>query len=266
MELSLLLTLDATKETPLHRQIYQQIRAAILTGHLKSQTPLPASRQLAKALNVSRTTVVQSYDQLISEGYLQTKRGAGTFVCSQIPDGLISASQTVAIAPAPNLVAASLSTQADFPQTTSEFLKPLEKLSAYGARLANTADYDAGVDCPLSFRYGLPDLSLFPVDQWRRLLNRLATTSQQWMGYGAEPMGHVGLRQEISQYIREVRAVRCRPEQILITGGTQQALSLAVQILMDAGESIAVEDPGYLSAKRIFRARGATVVPVPVDG
>ena len=260
MELSLLLTLSASDNRPLHRQIYQQVRDAILTGHLKPQTRLPASRQLAKTLNVSRTTVVQGYDQLISEGYLQTRPGAGTFVCSQIPDGLIFASRVAANVP----VAAPLSANASV-QTASQCSDPCERLSAYGTRLATIADYDPGADCALSFRYGLPDLSLFPVRQWRRLLNRQATASYQWMGYGSEPMGHVGLRQEISQYISEVRAVRCQPEQILITGGAQQALSLIVEVLMDVGGAIAVEDPGYLSAKRIFSTRGATVVPVPVD-
>lgn len=267
MELSLLLTLCASDQMPLHRQLYQQIRDAILTGNLKSQMRLPASRQLAKTLNVSRTTVVQSYDQLISEGYLQTKPGAGTFVCSQIPDGLIFTSQTTANVPVADRLDADPSDllAASSVQTASGLSNSLERLSAYGTRLITIADYDSGADSPLSFRYGLPDLSLFPVRQWRRLLNRQATKNQQWMGYSAEPMGPVGLRREISQYISEVRAVRCQPEQILMTGGTQQALSLMVQILMDVGEAIAVEDPGYLSAKLIFSAGGATVVPVPVD-
>ncbi|PZO12875.1 MAG: PLP-dependent aminotransferase family protein [Leptolyngbya foveolarum] len=267
MELSLLLTLCASDPMPLHRQLYQQIRDAILTGNLKPQMRLPASRQLAKTLNVSRTTVVQSYDQLISEGYLQTKPGAGTFVCSQIPDGLIFTSQTTANVPVADRLDADPSDlfAVSSAQTASGLSNPLERLSAYGTRLTTIADYDSGADSPLSFRYGLPDLSLFPVRQWRRLLNRQATKNQQWMGYNVEPMGHVGLRREISQYISEIRAVRCQPEQILMTGGTQQALSLMVQILMDVGEVIAVEDPGYLSAKRIFSAGGATVVPVPVD-
>ncbi len=261
MELSLLLTLSPLAEMPLHRQLYQQIRDAILAGKLKPQMRLPASRQLAKTLSISRTTVVQGYDQLISEGYLQTQLGAGTFVCSQIPDGLIFANRTAVNAPA---AASPLAQFADV-STTSASLNPPRMLSAYGARLAKTADYDPGANCPLSFRYGLPDLSLFPIRQWRRLLNRQAVESSQWMSYGNEPMGHAGLRQEISQYISEIRAVRCRPEQILITGGTQQALNLILQILINAGEAIAVEDPGYLSAKRIFSARGATIVPVPVD-
>ena len=257
-ELSLLLAIDAEGDVPLHRQLYHQLRDAILAGKLRSHTRLPASRQLAKTLSLSRTTVVQSYDQLISEGYLQARPGAGTFVCSQLPDDLVLANKTDA------LVRPLFERVKDLPQ-------PLEPaaaafpLSAYGHRLAGTADYSPGTDCPLSFRYGLPDLSLFPVRQWRRLQNRYAVAHQDWMAYGAEPMGYAPLRQEIAQYILDVRAVRCTPEQILITNGTQQALSLIVQVLLNLGEAIALENPGYLSARRIFLAQGARLVPVPID-
>ena len=264
MDISLLLTLDTASEAPLHRQIYQQIRAAILTGQLKPQARLPASRQLAKTLAISRTTVVQSYDQLISEGYLQTRPGAGTFICSQIPDDLLLANEQYRSGDLPvDLSASRRSKQADRSLTAPVDL--LDRLSSYGRQLTTTADYQPEKDCSLSFRYGLPDLSLFPLAQWRRLLNRQAARRQDWMGYGAEPMGHEGLRQEIAAYMSDIRAVRCSPAQILITGGTQQALSLISRVLIDAGEAIAFEDPGYLSAKRIFSASGAVILPVPVD-
>lgn len=262
MELSLLVNLDALAKTPLHRQLYQQIRDAILRGTLKPQTRLPASRQLAKTLEVSRTTVVQSYDQLISEGYLQTKPGAGTFVCKQIPDDLLLVdSQTKK----PSVCLQQVTRASEnVVQTTVRASGLIECLSDYGVRLTSAADYEASPDCPLSFRYGLPDLTLFPWQQWRRLLNREAGR-HDLMGYDAEPMGHVGLRRAIAQYIRNGRAVRCGYEQILITSGTQQALSLIGWVLMNAGEAIAFENPGYLSAKRIFSAQGASIVPVPVD-
>lgn len=255
-ELSLLLSLDADSKMPLHRQIYQQIRDAILAGKLRSRVRLPASRQLAKTLGLSRTTIVQSYDQLVSEGYLQSKAGAGTFVCSQLPDDLLLIRRSTA---------SSIGSLNPSNSTLGKANKIPIGLSVYGDRLSQTADYDPGADCPLSFRYGLPDLSLFPVRQWRRLLNRHAAASADWMEYGGEPMGYEPLRQEVAQYVSEVRAVRCVPEQILIMNGTQQALSLAVQILLDVGDAIALENPGYLSARRIFTAQGATVVPVPVD-
>ena len=264
MELSLLVTLDATAELPLHRQLYQQIRDAILTGRLKPQTRLPASRQLAKTLGVSRTTVVQSYDQLICEGYLQTKVGAGTFACSQIPDDLLLVESSLA-----DSLLGGDSEEARFEvdclRGDRASSKALYQLSAYGDRLLNAPDYAGGDDCSLSFRYGLPDLSLFPAQQWRRLVNRVSATSCGWMDYGSEPMGDRGLRREVAQYIRDVRAVRCSPEQILITSGTQQALSLIGRVLMSKGAAIAFEDPGYLSAKRIFSSLGSDIVPVPVD-
>ena len=250
MELTLLLTLNAKAKTPLYQQLYQQIRDAILVGKLSANTRLPASRHLARTLSTSRTTVVQSYDQLISEGYLQTKPGAGTFVCDQLPDDLLLTRS------APDLPATNHITQT--PQ-------PPSRLSTYGRALVDIPDRTFIPDCPLSFRYGIPDLSLFPTGQWRRLLNRQATASTNWMDYGAEPMGHAPLRQEIARYISEVRAVQAEPEQILITHGTQQALSLIVQVLMNAGEAIALENPGYLSARRIFSAHQANLIPVVTD-
>ena len=252
MELSLLLTPDAEDKTPLHRQIYQQIRDAILVGKLGANTRLPASRQLAKTLSVSRTTVVQSYDQLISEGYLQTKPGAGTFVCDQLPEHLL-------LTQLPTELPVASQSEQTIPSGVPD------RLSTYGIQLANTSDRVFTTDCPLSFRYGIPDLSQFPIQQWRRLLNRHTTASTDWMDYGSDPMGHQALRQEIAQYIRDVRAVRATPEQILITNGTQQAISLMVQIVTDVGDAIALENPGYLSARNIFSAHKAKIIPIAID-
>ncbi len=241
-----MLDLNAGLNAPLHRQIYEQIRAAILTGRVRSQQKLPASRQLAQSLGVSRTTVVQSYDQLISEGYLQTQPGAGTFVCAQIPDAMLSVGSTPVQA---NIVRPSL---------------PV--LSAYGDRLSQVQANSDAPDCALNFRYGLPDLSLFPVQQWRRLLSHHLMDGLDWMNYSSDAMGHPSLRKQIADYITQVRAVRCGPEQILITHGAQQALSLITRLLVNPGEVIALENPGYPSGRRVFSASGATLLPIPVDG
>jgi GntR family transcriptional regulator / MocR family aminotransferase len=249
--MELALNLDLTADLPLHRQIYEQIRLAILAGKLRSHQKIPSTRQLAKSLCVSRTTVSHSYDQLISEGYIQTRLGAGTFVCAQIPDALLSARREIP----PGKT--DLVENADFQV----------KLSAYGESLSRSADYAYPARCELSFVYGLPALDLFPIGQWRKLISRHAVASTRWMEYSGEPMGYGLLRQEIAQYISQVRAVRCQPAQILITHGTQQALGLISRLLIQENslETVAIENPGYLRARQIFTASGATLLPVPVD-
>ncbi|NJM99327.1 MAG: winged helix-turn-helix transcriptional regulator [Phormidesmis sp. RL_2_1] len=139
-ELPLLLDLRPELAMPLHRQIYEQIRAAILTGKVRSHQKLPASRQLAQVLMISRTTVVQSYDQLISEGYLLTRPGAGTFVCAQLPDNLIQSDIT------------PLNAQSAFaPGTGNTTSSQPVDLSTYGEHLSPSADDAYALDCPLSF-------------------------------------------------------------------------------------------------------------------
>ncbi len=249
MEMLLTLDLRSSSEVPLHRQVYEQIRKAILTGRFQAQQKIPASRQLAQSLGISRTTVVQAYDQLISEGYLETRTGAGTFISAQIPDVLLSATT-------------------DANDTSSGLPTPenmLTSLSAYGNRLLSAAPPSERTQDSLSFRYWRPDLSLFPTRQWQQLVNRHSLANTQWMTYSAEPMGYAGLREAIATYLSQARAVACSPEQILITQGTQQALGLISQVLLNEGDAIALENPGYLSARKVFSSYGAVPVPIPVD-
>lgn len=273
-EFDLVIDLRSDSDVALHRQIYEQIRTAILTGRVRSHQKLPASRQLAHSLGVSRTTVTQSYDQLISEGYLQTKLGAGTFISSQIPDSLLSADLTIATSAAKNKV----EQVSDTPTPDTDRLSITRLFSDYGDRLsrlpartsatatsATTTSATTVESSNLSFRYWQPDVSLFPIGQWQRCVNRYRTASTDWMGYSLDPLGYEPLRIEIANYIAQTRAVYCHPEQILITQGTQQALSLTASVLLNTGDVIALENPGYLSARKIFSSHGATLVPVAVD-
>ncbi|MFK8182963.1 MAG: PLP-dependent aminotransferase family protein [Phormidesmis sp.] len=274
--MELTLQIDADADLPLHQQIYDQLRDAILTGRVRSRQRLPASRYLAQTLGVSRTTVTQSYDQLISEGYLETRPGAGTFVCSQLPDELLEAYVT----PAEHASPPDDGPNHDNPNKTLS-LSDLP-LSAYGDRLTHTPDRIFKSSPEISFTYGVPALDQFPIKRWKQLLNRRATLSTDWMQYSPEPMGYGLLREQIATYIGQVRAVRCQSEQILITNGTQQALSLIVRLLINAAhplatcvtaknttpptpDCIAIENPGYLSATQIFASSGAPLIPIPVD-
>ena len=280
MEEALILDLRPESSLPLHQQVYEQIRLAILSGRVRSHQKLPASRQLAQSLGISRTTVTQSYDQLISEGYLEARRGSGTFVCAHVPDDLLYAQtsdlqisdlQTSGKTPSTALPssrqpsysqAEQILTQADTP-TSKRTLEMT--LSHYAQRLLNAVELPDHFQTSLSFRYWRPDFDLFPRKQWQRLLNRHSTKSCCWMTYSSDPMGYEPLRQAIAHYASQVRAVRCTPEQVLITQGTQQALGLIAQVLLNEGDAIALENPGYLSARKVFSAHGGLTFPVSVD-
>lgn len=242
MEFTLLL--DPHSPVPCYQQIYAALRQKILTGHLAPGQRLPSTRALAQTLGVSRTTVAQSYEQLLSEGYLQTVVGSGTYVGDQLPETLLHApGQAIPPAEAP----------------------PTPMLSAYGQRLAKAdASPSPEPKVPISFRYGRPALDKVPLGLWRQLLSRHCRRAD-WLDYATDPLGYGPLRGAIATYLTQARAVQCHPDQILITNGTQQALSLATQLLISPGDTIALEEPSYLSARRIFASQGATLHPIPVD-
>ncbi len=237
--------LNPQSTLPLHHQVYDALRCAILSGRLLPRQRLPSTRSLANSLNISRTTVTQSYDRLLSEGYLETIVGSGTYVCAQIPDDLLHA-------PALESPAASSPT-------------PIQ-LSQYGQRLSQTPfALQAEPKAPISFRYGRPALQHFPMQVWRRLLARHCEHTADWLDYAIDFQGYLPLRQAIAHYLGRARAVQCHPDQIILTNGTQQALDLIVRLLMAPGMELALEDPGYLSARRIFLSHGVNLFPIPVD-
>ncbi|NJS16436.1 MAG: PLP-dependent aminotransferase family protein [Nostocaceae cyanobacterium CSU_2_110] len=244
MELAIALNNNSSKS--LHQQLYEQLRQAILSGRLTPGEKIPSTRFLAKSLSISRFTVTTSYEQLLNEGYLETVTGSGTFVCKQLPDDLIYSNPI---------------------ETIDKINRSSIKLSMYGNTLVNTANVPriAEPKLQINFRYGTPALTEFPVKLWRRLLSRYCNTNLNWLDYSTEPNGYQPLRAAITHYLTRSRAVNCQPEQILITNGTQQALDLILRLLIEPGETVAIENPGYLSAKIIFETQNAKILPISVD-
>jgi GntR family transcriptional regulator / MocR family aminotransferase len=243
--MDLVITLNEQAPLPLHRQLYDELRRAILTGRLLPKQRIPSTRALAKSLGISRATVTLSYEQLLSEGYLETTVGSGTFVCAQLPDDLLQSSPV----------------ESDRPFTQ----RPVP-LSAYGMtllapELAKVRDSTL----ELNFSYGRPAFDHFPMDLWRRLLSRYCHLNPACMDYAADSGGYLPLRQAIAHYLSRARAVLCDPEQVIILNGSQQALDLITRLLVDRDDRVVLEDPGYLGARRTFLAHGATLHPVPVD-
>ena len=243
--MDLAIYLDSTSSTPLYQQLTEKIRSAVLSGRLKPNQKLPSSRSLAKSLTISRSTVTQSYEQLESEGYLETRRGAGTYVCHQIPDEWLQ-SQSVKPVTKETILNYPLS---NFAQN----LGKIERLSI--------SEPDYGI----SFRYGNPAFEYFPIQKWRKLIAYHCQKSSELLNYFSDSAGYFPLRQEIADYLGRSRAVNCTPEQVIIVNGSQQALNLIARVILNPRDWVAVEEPGYLGARYCFQGQLANLQPIPVN-
>jgi len=218
-------------------EIYRQIRRAIADGRLRPGDCLPASRDLARSLRVSRTTVTVAYDRLAGEGFLTSRIGAGTFVSNHLAPAREASRR------AHQEGALNARSLWDSVQLSRAFAKP--------------AEFD--------FRTGLPDASLFPHETWRRLLARELRAQVATAGVYDESGGHRGLREAIARHIGISRGVQASPSDVTITNGAQQALDLIARALISPGDRVAVEDPGYAPPSYLFSSLGARVQGVPVD-
>ena len=223
---------DAGAETPYYRQIYDGYRGAILTGRLRPGERLPSTRAVAAELGISRLPVVNAFEQLLHEGYVEGRVGSGTYVKESIPDEL---AQVAPLSPLP---------------------------SGERVRVRGGAR-DAREPGPL--RVSLPALDKFPLRLWTRLVTkhtRQLTVSD--MAYG-DPAGYAPLRAAIADYLRTARSVRCDADQVLIVSGSQMALQICALALLGRGTAVAIEEPGYPGARDALQRAGAQLVPVRVD-
>jgi GntR family transcriptional regulator/MocR family aminotransferase len=236
-ELRALLALDRRAGVPLHRQIYDGLRRAILEGMLRAGQRVPSTRELSAQLEVSRFPVLTAYEQLLHEGYLEGRVGSGTYVRAAVPDE--------ALRPAPTRPAAGRAGQRARPAGS-----PPPPRDEGGLR---------------PFRVSLPALDQFPHALWARLVARNAhRLTPADMEYG-DPAGVGTLRVAIAEHLRAFRAVRCEADQVLVVPGSQVALRLCASVLLGRGDVVAVEEPGYPGARAALGASGAELVSVPVD-
>jgi len=239
--------LDRKAAVPVSRQLAAALRAAIAEGRLGAGARLPSTRALAGELGLARSTIVAVFEQLAAEGYIAAQPGSGYFV----PVGFAAAGARGPDEPAVRVAARPGSGAGSRP------------LSHRGARLRELAIEPRGA--PRPFQLGHADIDARLVATWKRLASHaLSGRSRLNWDYG-DPQGEPVLRQAIADYLAAARGVRCRPEQIVLTSGTQQGLSLAAQVLLDPGDAAWVEDPCYRAALDILRAAEARIVPVPVD-
>ncbi|MBA1320452.1 MocR-like pyridoxine biosynthesis transcription factor PdxR [Pseudomonas plecoglossicida] len=237
-------------------QLYQALRARVLDGRLSSGTRLPASRDLAKVLALSRNSVVRAYDQLYAEGYIESRVGDGTYV-SRLPK--LSTEVSTGLYPR---LSTGLST---FVDKSTEDLSSNASSSVWLDRLKNHHLPAPRSGPPRAFRVGVPAFDLFPFDVWAKLhAGFWRNPDPARLGYG-DPAGEPQLRELIAAYLRQSRGISCTAGQIVITSGAQQAITLCAQLLVQPGQTVAVENPGYRAAGHAFAVAGGQVKGVPVD-
>lgn len=246
---NLLIHIDPRVRGTLQQQIYGEIRHAILNGRVTPGARLPSSRELAEDLDVSRTTALLAVEQLLGEGYVTARRGAGTFVATDLPDDLLpfhTRGRAHSRRPAPG----------------SNHLRVSRRGAALtaapqGARRLGGA--------PRAFRIGTPGLDLFPLKLWHSLVNRrFRSTTTALLDYG-DPAGLRALREAVAGHVETARRTQCSADQVVIVAGAQQGLDLVCRVLLDPGQRAWMEEPGYPGARHALMGAGARIAPVRVD-
>lgn len=241
--------LDRDSDVPVYRQIIDRLRTAIVEQHLMPGTRLASTRTLATEWGVSRNTVLQVFDTLKGEGYLESWVGDGTYVAQEVPEQPI----------------VKLEDDAATQRTNGRTGYPFRRLSRRGRQLMEQCPPGL-TERPAPFMPDVPDLRAFPIRTWLRLMNEVSgrltgNTLVQVSNAGYEP-----LRQAIAHHVRTARGVNCDAEQVIITSGSQQSLDLVTRILLDRGDPVWMEEPGYVGSRAALLANGCNVLPVPVDG
>jgi GntR family transcriptional regulator/MocR family aminotransferase len=237
------ISIDRRSQKPLHRQVYEGYRDAIIERRLSPGQRLPSTRSLALELRISRVPVIGAFEQLLTEGYIESRVGSGSFVARALPEPQ---------------VARPRATEPRAAKGPGQ--RPVARLPE--ALAAGPEPWASGFS---PFRLNLPALDQFPTETWARLLARHARgASRSLLGYGSA-LGYAPLRETLAAYLRTSRSVRCEPEQILVVSGSQQALALCARVLLEPGDPVWVEEPGYSGACHAFLLMGGRLVPVPVD-
>ena len=232
----------APRGSVLFRWLYSEIRAAILDGRLKRGMRLPATRDLARRYRLSRGTVVNAFDQLGAEGYLDARIGSGTCVSAHLPEDLLHAKRI-----------STGGTRSEQPP----------RLSRYARRLGPAPD--VAVPAPRPFRILTPAFDAFPFSLWSQIASRRLRSATRSLLSDVNSRGYPPLREAVAAYLGAARGVRCTKDQVIIVAGIQQALDLAARLVLDPGDEVWLEDPCASIVSDMFQAMGAKAVAVPVD-
>lgn len=234
--------IDPYLSVSIARQIYRQLQEAIISTTLPAGSRLPSTRKLSEQIGVSRTSVVAAYNELLAEGYIEGRKGSGTYIAARLPGLARSRSRFVAIDESPTG----------------------RRLSELGDRYRGVA-VDAAALSDKPFSAGRCSVDLPTIEAWRQISARHARSiSSDVLGYD-DPFGRQSFREVIAEYLRAFRSVNCTAEQIMVTSGAQQAIDLSLRVLLNPGEPVWIENPAYPAVQNALRAANNIMIPVPVD-
>ena len=231
-------------DVPAYQWLYEAVRSEILGGRLRAGTRLPATRELARQYGLARGTIVNAFDQLTAEGYVEGSVGSGTYVSKVLPDKWLQIAPRRPERPA---------MQGRRRPAVSEYARRAELFRCYENRPIR------------AFRANLPALELFPTTLWTKITTRCLRRISRRNLMGCEPLGYEPLRHAIAEYLGRSRGVRCRPEQVAVVSGVQEAIDLTARLLLNPGDRVCVENPGYPGAVLAFQAFGAKISAAAVD-
>lgn len=210
----------------LYLQLYHYFRDEIEHGRLKVGIKLPSIRQLSQTLNISRNTVETAYQQLVAEGYVESKEKSGLYVLE-----------------------------------IDDFRKEQSKMPKDAPKTTLRPDPRHVID----FQYGDIELDRFPLKVWKKcVVEAMENPIQEVFSYG-EKQGHFGLRSEIAGYLHQARGISCSADQIILSAGTQTAISLLCQLLGLTNKEVAMENPGYDGVRFVFESHQCTLVPISIE-
>jgi GntR family transcriptional regulator / MocR family aminotransferase len=245
-----MIRLNRSAAEPLHDQLYRQIQDELRSGGFNGDAGrIPSSRILAAELGISRLTVNLAFSKLHAEGYLRSKPRSGTFVAHPLPETFL---------------------RSDKPKA----LPQIEERPRISGRVRAIPDrrvgkqFDLGAldaGAGMSLIPGLPAVDEFPIDIWERLRAKVLARKGAHLLRHASSRGDADLRNAVATYLCDFRGARCHPDQILIVGGMQQAMLITAMALVDMGQPVWIEDPGFHQARRVFVLAGASIVPKPLD-
>lgn len=218
--------IDSESNLTLTRQLYNQLKEMILTGALAKREKLPSTRALAEELHISRNTVLEVYNQLIAEGYLEGHHGSGTVVTSYLSEQLTTLGRT----------------------NKPAIPKPKESVENF-----------------INFHSGIPDLSFFPRKEWARLYHNICNDLPVSALQYNSPAGVYELRCAISRYLYKIRGIRCNPNQIMVVSGSTQGLSLVSKLLYRDNQQVIIENPVHSGLLEVIASIGYQITGIPVD-
>ncbi len=238
------IAVDRKSSKPLHRQIYDSYRAAIANGRLRPGQRVPSTRVLASEIGVSRFPVLNAYAQLLAEGYLESRVGAGTVVTSSLPE--------------------QLTTSAPTGEKGAPVRRGPRPVARRCSQLPRWEAFPWLMSCG-AFRVGQVAFDQFPMRIWSKLVARHCRSMDMKSATYGNLMGSERLRRAIANYLKTARSVRCEAEQVLIVNGSQQAIEISARVLLNTGSRVWIEEPSYRLAQDVFTLNGCELVPVPVD-